>query len=112
MKKIMIVVLFLVGLTGCGNDVTLDEIDNYVNEIKVNAESAADDKEGYKDVIQEFNEYLKNADGKFEEYADAQIEANTLRLEGLNKDDNELISESSWKQAEALQILDELKESE
>lgn len=109
MKKLLVVGLLFLGLFGCSSEVSIEEIETHVDKIKTHAETAGTNEEGFLEDLQAFNEYLEDVESEFKEYAEIQIEANNMRIEGLTNKDNELISDSSWKQAEALQILDEIK---
>lgn len=112
MKKIVIV-LMVVLLAACGNSVDASQIDEQINIMKAHAETAGTDREGYMSTLKEFNEYLETIEDKdYEEYVTIQMEANNMRYKGLENDDSDLISDSAWKQAQALQILDEIRESE
>jgi hypothetical protein len=112
MKK-MLFVLVLIFLVGCGNKDYSQDIDDHVEKMKTHAESAAADREGYIEDLKAFNEFLDTIDDeKYEEYVKKQKEANKMRLEALETDNSDLITESSLLQATALQIYDKLKESE
>lgn len=111
MKKYLLLLglLFVVGFNS--DDVNIDEIHNYIEDIKEYAEINRASEE-YVPTLQAFNDYLDNiTHEELQEYIDVQIEANNMRIEGLQKDDADLITESSFKQAKALEILYQLEES-
>lgn len=109
MKKLLFVVLLI--LVGCGS-VDIGSIDEHLESIKAHAETAGADQEGYINELESFNEFLEGInDEDYQEYISVQIEANNMRIEALETDNSDLITSSSLKQAQALQILDKLKES-
>lgn len=110
MRKLLLVVVAMLFLGACGNSVGLDEINSHISKMKEHAETAGSNPEQYMEDIKEFNLILENVNDDLKRYAETQIEANNMRLEGLKNNNTELISDSTWIQAKALQILDELKE--
>lgn len=108
MKKILVAFLILL-LAGCGVDKEGSVIDEHIEIIGSYAEYASSDHESYIKSMNEFNEYLSNIVGKYEEYAQVQIEANEMRIKGIEENDNELFSDSAWVDAKARQILDDIR---
>ena len=114
MKKLLSGLIILLLLVGCGIQTSVDvtEIDAHVERLKQHAETQSD-FEQYKADLEEFNNYLKGIDNeKYQEYIEVQIEANNMRIEGIEEMDSDLITESSFKQAHALDILEQIKEAQ
>lgn len=105
--------LISVILAGCGvnSSVDIEEIEDRVSDIKDFAESGFVDIEGFRDAIDDFDIFLKGIDDEnLSKYIDAQLKANEKRRIGLKEMDGELITESSLLQAQALQILEDVKQ--
>lgn len=104
--KVFVVSIVLV-LAACSNKVNNGDIDSYIAKMKEYAETGSSNKESYIEELEEFNEFLsKIEDESYAEYVKLQLEANNMRIEGLKTNNADLISESSWKQAQALEVLE------
>lgn len=111
MKRVLI--LALIVLVGCTNKVDASEIYSYIDVSEDYAEIAGSDREGYINHLKDFNEYLEGIkDNNYSNYVQLQIEANNMRIEALESKNSDLITESSFKQAKALLILESIRESE
>lgn len=118
MKKLMITFVLAVLLTGCSSSFNASKMDSYIDKIETYSvgmllgENSFDD---LKQVIDEYNKELENInsdDENIQEFIDYQLEANKLRIEGIEKDDGELITESSKLQYFAIMKLQEIKGAE
>lgn len=115
MKKLSVIVLTIllgISLFGCNDSSdNIGVIESELQVIKEYAETTRGDYNEYIKVLEDFTELLTSIDDTdLSSYIDLQIEANSMRIEGLVTRDPEIISESSWKQAEALQVFEEIKE--
>ena len=109
MKK-LIGLLLLVLLVGCGN--VQEDLESHLETMKTHAETRTD-LEGYINDLKAFNTFLESVeDNKYSDYVKTQLEANNTRIEALETKDVELITDSSFLQAKAIQLYEELKESE
>lgn len=111
MRKALLVLIGVIILSACSanTNATMSEIDEYVEKLRQHSETLSD-FEQYKADLEEFNSYLGGIKEKeYKDYVKIQIEANIMRIAGIEKMDSKLITDSSFKQAQALDILEEIK---
>lgn len=118
MKKIMIAFMLALLLAGCSGSFDAHKMDSYIDKVEtysIGILVGENDFDDLKQVIDEYNSELKKIDTKdkdIKEFVDYQLEANKLRIEGIEKDDGELITESSKLQYFAIMKLQEIKGAE
>ena len=101
------ITLVLFGVVGCTNEeVNIENIDYFIEESMEYTLEFNDNPTDYIEFLKGFNSFLNNAPSDLQEYAELQKTANEIRITGLKENDMDLFSESSWKQAEAFQVLD------
>ncbi|WP_077623850.1 hypothetical protein [Sediminibacillus massiliensis] len=114
MKKALLVLVFSAVLMGYSNDYT-DEINKHIETMKEQSEMFAVGNGDYVDfqaAIEDFNNTLEAIDSDDQQlngYIELQLETNEMRLAAFKSREAESISKSTLKQAQALDIWNQIK---